>query len=488
MATNKDNFDTTYRKVHGIYVVGKDADEDTYNIIHVDANGHLFTKMVGDAGTSNVAIACDSDGYLKIVNPTGAATSDKQDALLDELKLKADLTETQPTKIHADAGGETATALTCDFNGYLYIIPMGVAAGDLKNPISVDSSGRVNINTAVSLPLPSGASTSENQTNGSQRGSISGRNIGKTAQVSPMRALSTFDQVRLCGTPFHGTTKDPNFWSETGTGASGSVTQSGGQVVLTTTADSGSAAVYTTVRCSRYISGSSNKFRAVVRFPDLGTASNNNVREFGAATATDGFLFQLAANVLNIVVRKSGVADQVIAKAAWTGTYASAFTLDTNVHTFEIQWTNSSAWFFIDDNIVHTVSGSTSPSTATLSFPCVARNVNTGVGPAVSLNIRTMSILRMGQPISRPHWKYTNDALAATVLKYGPGTIHRLVNGNNKGTLALYDCVTTGALTGQICLLDLTQMVGNIDFELDFCTGLIMVQTDAASETTIIYE
>jgi hypothetical protein len=322
---------------------------------------------------------------------------------------------------------------------------------------------------------------------------IFGRNIGKTAQVSPMRALSTFDQIRLCGTPFHGATKDPNFWSETGTGASGSITQGGGQVILTTTAASGSAAVYTSVRQGRYVSGSSNKFRAVVRLPDLGSAANNNVREFGAFTATDGFLFQLNANVFNIVVRKSGAADQVVAKASWTGTYAAAFTLDTNVHTYEIQWTNSSAWFFIDDNIVHTIKGDTAPSTATLTFPVCAKNVNTGVGPAVSLNVRTMAILRMGHAKTRPHWKYSKGAVAAAagLLKYGPGTLHGLVNGNNKGTLALYDCATTGTLTGQIVLFDLVQCVGNISFGLDgidFYIGLIMVQTDAGAETCIIYE
>jgi hypothetical protein len=117
--------------------------------------------------------------------------------------------------------------------------------------------------------------------------------------------------------------------------------------------------------------------------------------------------------------------------------------------------------------------------------------VNTGIGPAVNLEVRTMAILRMGHESSRPHWKYTNDALAATVLKYGPGTIHGVINGNNKGTLALYACVTTGALTGQIILLDLTQCVGFIPFGiegLDFSTGLIAVQTDAASETCIVYE
>ena len=80
---------------------------------------------------------------------------------------------------------------------------------------------------------------------------------------------------------------------------------------------------------------------------------------------------------------------------------------------------------------------------------------------------------------------------AAGLLKVGPGSLHMVVNGNNKGTLALYDCITTGALTNQIILFDLVQCVGSIPFGLeglDFYTGLIMVQTDGAAETTIIYE
>jgi len=68
MATNKDGFETTYRKVPGTYVVGKNTDDDTYSILHVDQNGHLFAKMVGDAGTTNVAIACDSDGNIKVAS------------------------------------------------------------------------------------------------------------------------------------------------------------------------------------------------------------------------------------------------------------------------------------------------------------------------------------------------------------------------------------------------------------------------------------
>ena len=323
-----------------------------------------------------------------------------------------------------------------------------------------------------------------------QRIFITGRNLNKTVQVSPMRCLSTFKTVRLCGTPFHGTIKNPTFWDEAGTTANGSVTISGGQAILTTTADSGSAAIYTTTRTGRYISGASNKWRAIVRLPDIGTPANNNIRNWGCFSATDGFMFQLNAATFNIVIRKRAVADQVVAKAAWTGTYAAAFTLDTNVHTYEIQYTNTNVYFFIDDNIVHTITGLTAPNTETLTFPCALQNINTGVGPAVSLNCRTSAISRLGEPESRPIYKYSNDAVTAAngLLKAGPGILHSVINGNNKGTLALYDCATTGALSGQIILFDLVQCVGSITFDLDFYVGLIMVQTDGASETCIIYE
>ena len=325
-----------------------------------------------------------------------------------------------------------------------------------------------------------------------QRIFVTGRNLNKTVQVSPMRGLSVFDQIRLCGTPFHGATKDTNFWSETGTTANGSVTQGGGQVILATTTDSGSTAIYTSVRTGRYVSGSPNKFRAVVRFPDVGSAANNNVREFGAFTATDGFLFQLNADTLNIVVRKASTADQVIAKAAWTGTYAAAFTLNTNVHTYEIQWTNSSAWFFIDDNIVHTVSGTTSPSTSTLTFPVCARNINTGIGSVLSLNVRTMAILRMGHETTVPIYKNITTSGGAypltTVCKYGPGTLHRITI--NTPTAASQTCIVVDNVSGTtptIATIDMKALVSDFTFDCPFFTGLTIV-TSAACNITIIYE
>lgn len=63
------------------------------------------TKVVGSDSSGNETnpLAVDSSGNAQtVINnttlplPTGAATSAKQDLLLTELQLKADLTETQP--------------------------------------------------------------------------------------------------------------------------------------------------------------------------------------------------------------------------------------------------------------------------------------------------------------------------------------------------------------------------------------------------------
>ena len=64
------------------------------------------TVAMVDDGTNIQSLSGDSTGKLNVNNisgtvslPTGAATSAKQDTLLTELQLKADLTETQPVSL-----------------------------------------------------------------------------------------------------------------------------------------------------------------------------------------------------------------------------------------------------------------------------------------------------------------------------------------------------------------------------------------------------
>lgn len=87
------------------------------------------------------------------------STETKQDDLITELKLKADLTETQPV---------SAAALP---------LPSGAATSAKQDTLLAELQGKADLDetqpiSAAALPLPSGASTSTIQTNGTQQTKI----------------------------------------------------------------------------------------------------------------------------------------------------------------------------------------------------------------------------------------------------------------------------------------------------------------------------
>ena len=85
-------------------------------------------------------------------------------------------------------------------------------------------------------------------------------------RISPMGALKTASSVRLAGASFNGTTVDTNYWASTVVG-SGAVSQTGGQMTLTTAATANSSIIVNSVRIARYIGGSPNYYRGNVQVP-----------------------------------------------------------------------------------------------------------------------------------------------------------------------------------------------------------------------------
>jgi hypothetical protein len=227
---------------------------------------------------------------------------------------------------------------------------------------------------------------------------------GRSARISPTRTLQTSPMVRLVGSTMHNTTKDTVFWSET-VAVSGSVTQGNGHAVLTTGTGANSSALYQTVRIARYIAGSANLLRAVVRLPDLGSDGNLNVRRWGAFTTTDGFFFQLSGSTFQVGTRIAS-ADTLVANGSFNGECGvTCPMLNTSVHTWEIEYTNSAAWFLVDGRLLHKVAGSSAPNCATMSLPAAVQNVNSAGGVAnVSLQVRTCSILRLGEQRTDPRY------------------------------------------------------------------------------------
>ena len=180
------------------------------------------------------------------------------------------------------------------------------------------------------------------------------------------------------------------------------------------------------------------------------------------------------------------------ADGAFNGTNGLTYILDANAHLYEIYYENRSCYFYIDGKYIHKFSAPTTTLVASMHLRVGFQNQNSGGSADLNtLEIRVASINRMGEPVSRPQFRYQAGALAATVLKYGPGTLHKvIVNKNaNNITCTLYDSVNTGAPTLPICVITLlaSGAPATLDYGLDFVNGLIAVVV-GAGDFTVVYE
>jgi hypothetical protein len=289
---------------------------------------------------------------------------------------------------------------------------------------------------------------------------------------------------------------DANFWTAV-VANNGSITQANGTAILdTTTSSANGSAVLSSVRRARYVSGSANRYRGVLTLNNSG--ATNNVRRWGVAygsgfpatpTITDGLWFQLNGTQFSV---NSQLANGTInSVTSFNGKMGAAYTHDFTVaHTYEIYWTNTSAWFTVDGELLHKMTGATNPLTATKSFYIYHSSVNSGgLQTSNVLTLRTASIHRMGKEQTAPQRVLVTTANTYN-FKYGPGMLQRIVIGTTSGTLmTIYDDTTgttnvmlsigafnTGA-QGAVCL----------DVGLPFFNGLKVVSTGTWS-AAFIYE
>lgn len=305
------------------------------------------------------------------------------------------------------------------------------------------------------------------------------------AHISNFRQLHVESQVRLIGQSFNtGNTLDPSFWSTALTG-SGAVSVSVGQVRVQTGATANSTASLVSSRTARHIGSTQNIYRTVVRLSNTGSA--DNVRRWGAFTASDGFFFQLNGSTLQVGHRYGGL-ETTVNQGAWS--HSNTFTVDTNWHAYEIHYSISKAFFYIDSVLVHVFDmlGGLTPLAATQNYPVRFDNYNTNGGTAsVSIYATHALISRLG--VQHSGAKYINIAAAATtVLKLAAGVLHRIVIGNPAGSVTVYDNTTNAAPI--MFTFDLTGVASSAVLELDadFNTGLTIVTSSASVNLTAIYE
>ena len=308
---------------------------------------------------------------------------------------------------------------------------------------------------------------------------------GFQVECTPMDALRVSESVRLVGSTFEGATLDTNFWTSTPV-ANGTAAVGSGILLLTTTADSGSSSVVQSVRVARYIGAHSNRFRGQIRVGNVTTT--NNKRRWGCFTTgagSNGAFFEESNGTLSVVTRRNN-SDTPVASASWNGS-TTVPTL-TNVQTYEIYYTNQKVYFTIDGVLVHTVTATTDTWSHSKSFPIRFENTNTGVGSVETLEIWVGTIVRFGGLETGPQYKHIIGA-ATTVCKLSGGNIHKIIV-NTAGTLCTVYDQTSGAVP-VIAIIDTnktTGIIGPIEYNCPFFTGLTIVTTGATTDITVVYE
>jgi hypothetical protein len=375
---------------------------DTAIVVAISPNNTIAATQSGTWNINNVS------GVVSL--PTGAAT----EATLVKLPLA------QGSTTSGQSGTLTLGAVTT-------ALPTYTTAQ--SSPLSLTTSGYLRVD------LPPGASTSSNQTNGSQKTQIvdssgnviNSNNYGSayglrtsildSSQTDNLQRLRVSEANTILSLCFDSSAQ--TLLTNTAVTGSSTITLNTtlSAMQLTNTTSSSDSAILQSKEYIRYNPGRSY---LIMNSGTLGAKKTNVVQRFGYFDASDGMFFEQTGTDFAVVIRSStsgSVVNNRIVQASWNldkldGTGPSGFTLDTtkhNLYIIDFLWLGAGRVRYgvdVGGKVVYCheyIGGNvnTSPFTRTASLPTRAEITNTGTAASsTTLNVVCFSAQResVGNP------------------------------------------------------------------------------------------
>jgi hypothetical protein len=327
--------------------------------------------------------------------------------------------------------------------------------------------------------------------------SVFDQQINRGHRINPGNSSLIADgTTRMTGSMF-GAAIDANLWTAASNGAGaaaaiGSAATAGIVLLTSGTANNGYGSLITTQH-ARFLFVMPNLFRMACRL--TATAVTGCTRRWGACditagnppTLNNGYYFSHdGAGALTVNCKVAGVAAVSVSSGSFNGAVAS-YTVDNNVHAYEILYFVMGVWFFIDGVLIHKFSPTTLTLNNDLDVHCFAQSVNSSTNSGV-LEVWASSIYRLGKLETNPTYKNISGNAATWVIKQGAGILRKLIFNNTSGTsFILYDNTSAAApIIGTFTTA--AGIIGSQAWDVPFQTGLTIVTTGNGLDMTVLYE
>jgi len=124
--------------------------------------------------------------------------------------------------------------------------------------------------------------------------------------------------------------------------------------------------------------------------------------------------------------------------------------------------------------------------TRKLSLPIRFENINGNINTTnVVFDCLGVVISRQGELETNPTYKYIAGT-STNILKYGSGTLHKVINNDNSGSVIVYDGISAGG--DIIASIDLTKVLGSLAYDIPYNNGLTVVTHGDIVKITVTYE